>query len=425
MFIKPIDSEVSLADELEGSAVQVSRGERATRRVLDAFSRVSAPAAWCVVSTGLALSWLVAYLVGGAGVAAPHWFYLPVLYAAARFGCWGAGVTAVGAALLAGPLMPLDVAAGIAQEPQDWITRGAFFVIIGQAMALVIGQSRSAITTEFERLHMEKDLRSGLHRGEFVLHYQPIVSLSTGEVVGVEALVRWQHPQWGLVFPDRFIDTAETSGLIVDLGEQVIDMACRQLLAWRSGPLRERKSFKLAVNVSARQLGEQSLVAHVGEMIRSLGIEPSWLHLEVTENGLVADVDASTAFLSQLKTLGVGLAIDDFGTGRASLSYLHQFPVDVIKIDRSFVASLGSGGRADAVSRVVIQLAHDLHMRTVAEGVETGDQIRLLRALGCDLGQGYYFSRPLPPDELLPLLQATAPFADAVMTDGLPLSLVS
>jgi diguanylate cyclase len=371
------------------------------------------------------LSWLVAHLVGGAGVAAPHWFYIPVLYAAARFGCLGAGASATAAGLLAGPLLPLDVAAGVAQQPVDWLTRAAFFVIIGQAMALVIGLSRSAMTAEFERLHMEKELRSGIHRGEFVLHYQPIVCLSSGEIVGVEALVRWQHPEWGLVWPARFIAEAETSGLIVALGERVLDMACRQLVEWRSGPLRNHEFFRFAVNVSARQLAEPGLVACVHDRIRALGIEPSWLHLEVTETALVTDVEASTARLGELKGLGVALAIDDFGTGRASLSYLHRYPVDVVKIDRSFVASLGSGGRADAVSRAVIQLAHDLRIRTIAEGVEAAEQIDQLRLLGCDLAQGYYFSRPLPADELLPLLQATAPFAIATETDRTQLALVS
>jgi EAL domain-containing protein (putative c-di-GMP-specific phosphodiesterase class I) len=401
------------------------RVERATREALNASSRVSAPAALAGVGVGLAASWLVAYLVGGAGVAAPHWFYLPVLYAAARFGCLGAGVSAVAAGLLAGPLMPLDVAAGLAQQPEDWITRASFFVIIGQAMALVIGQSRSVMTAEFELLHLEKELRSGLNRSEFVLHYQPIVNLSTGDVAGVEALVRWQHPEWGLVFPDRFIAAAETSGLIIELGEQVLDMACRQLMAWRAGPLREHEFFKLAVNVSAYQLDDPGLVARLDDRIRSLGLEPSWLHLEVTETALVTEVEACAVRLDELKALGIALAIDDFGTGRASLSYLHQFPFDVVKIDRSFVSSLGSGGRADEVSRAVVHLATDLHMRTVAEGVEAHDQIQLLRLLGCDLAQGYYFSWPLPPEDLLPLLQATAPFADAVMVDGTRLAAVS
>ena len=414
-----------IANVFGGAALRAPRAERATREALDSFSRVRAPVAWGAVILGLALSWLVAYSVGGAGAVAPHWFYLPVLYAAARFGCLGAAASAVVAGLLAGPLMPLDVAAGVAQQPEDWITRATFFVILGQAMALVIGQSRSAITAEFERLHMEQDLRAGIHRDEFVLHYQPIVSLSTGEIVGAEALVRWQHPERGLLFPDRFIPEAETSGLIVDLGERVLEMACRQLVTWQYGPLREHKFFRLAVNLSARQLDEPGLVAYVGDRIRSLGIEPAWLHLEVTETALVTEVEACTARLGELKALGVALAIDDFGTGQASLAYLHQFPVDIVKIDRSFVASLGSGGRADAVSRAVIKLAHDLGMKTVAEGVEAVDQMHMLRQLGCDLAQGYYFSRPLPPDELLPLLEATAPFANAVMTGRLRLARAS
>jgi EAL domain-containing protein (putative c-di-GMP-specific phosphodiesterase class I) len=386
---------------------------------------MSAPAAWGGVVVGLALSWLVADVVGGAGVAAPHWFYIPVLYAAARFGCLGAAASATAAGLLAGPLLPLDVAAGIAQQPVDWLTRAAFFVIIGQAMALVIGLSRSAMTAEFERMHMEKELRSGIHRREFVLHYQPIVSLSTGEILGVEALVRWQHPEWGLVLPARFIAEAEASGLIVSLGEQVLEMACKQLLAWRSGPLRNRESFQLAVNVSARQLVDPGLVAHLDDTIRTVGIEPSWLLLEVTETALVTNVEGSTARLAELKALGVALAIDDFGTGNASLSYLHRYPVDVVKIDRSFVASLGSGGRADEISRAVIRLPHDLHIRTVAEGVEAAEQIHQLRLLGCQLVQGFYFSRPLPADELFPLLQAAAPFATAVMPDRTRLALAS
>jgi diguanylate cyclase len=386
---------------------------------------MSAPSAWGVVIVGLALSWLVADLIGGAGVAAPHWFYIPLLYAAARFGCRGAAASATAAGLLAGPLLPLDVASGVAQHPVDWLTRAAFFVIIGQAMALVIGLNRAAMTAEFERRHLETDLRSGIHRREFVLHYQPIVSLATGEIAGVEALIRWQHPEWGLVLPDRFIAEAETSGLIVGLGEHVLDMACRQLLAWRSGPLRNRKSFLLAVNVSARQLVDPGLVAHVDNTIRTIGIDPSWLLLEVTETALVTDVEGSTARLAELKALGVALAIDDFGTGNASLSYLHRYPADVVKIDCSFVASLGSGGRAEAVSRAVIRLPHDLQIGTVAEGVEAAEQIPLLRLLGCDLVQGYYFSRPLPADELRPLLQAPAPFATAVMTDPTLLALAS
>lgn len=265
-------------------------------------------------------------------MAAPHWFYLPVLYAAARFGCRGAGVSAVVAGLLAGPLLPLDVSAGIAQQPGDWITRAAFFLVIGQAMALVIGQSRASIAAEFGRVHLEKELSAGIRRGEIVLHYQPIVALASGEVIGVEALARWQHPERGVLTPCSFVPLAEQSGLIVELGEHVLEMACRQVVAWQRGPLRHRKDFTLAVNVSPRQLGEPGFVAFVANTIRSHGLPPSWLHLEITETALVTDIEKTSVRLDELKALGLALAIDDFGTGHASLSYLHQFPVDVVKI---------------------------------------------------------------------------------------------
>jgi EAL domain-containing protein (putative c-di-GMP-specific phosphodiesterase class I) len=406
--------------------VALARAERVTRDVLNAFSRMPAVAACVSLSVGLVCSWALAYGVGGASKVAPHWFYLPVLCAAARFGCRGAGFCAVAAGLLAGPLMPADVALGVAQQPQDWIVRACFFVIMGQAMALVIGQTRSAITAEVELAHLEREMRSGLKRREFVLHYQPIINLCTGDIVGAEALVRWQHPDLGLVHPDRFIDLSERSGLVVELGEQVLDMACGQLAAWRSGPLRDWGFFNLAINVSARQLIDARLVGHVGDVVAKFELDPSWLQLEVTETALISDVAGCAGRLEQLNNLGVNLAIDDFGTGHASLSYLHHFPVNAIKIDRSFVASLGSSSRAEAVSRGVIHLAHDLHMKTVAEGVETVDQLRELRAMHCDLAQGYYFARPMPPEELGALLETKGPFAAKVRAaDQATLKLVS
>jgi EAL domain-containing protein (putative c-di-GMP-specific phosphodiesterase class I) len=406
--------------------VALARAERVTRRVLNVFSGMPSGAAWVSVFLGLAASWAIAYGAGGASKVAPHWFYLPVLYAAARFGCRGAALCGVTAGLLAGPLMPADVARGLAQQPEDWIARACFFVIIGQAMALVIGQTRSTITAEMEVAHLERELRSGLKRREFILHYQPIINMATGEITGAEALVRWQHPHWGLLQPDRFIELSERTGLVVELGEQVLDMAGSQLAAWRSGPLSDLSSFTLAVNVSAHQLIDVGLVAHVADLVTRFELDPSWLQLEVTETALISDVAGCAGRLTELNELGASLAIDDFGTGHASLAYLHQFPVDAIKIDRSFVASLGSGGRADAVSRAVIHLAHDLDMKIVAEGVETVGQLRELRALRCDLAQGYYFSRPVAAEEFSSLLEARAPFASQVLAAGTtPLTLVS
>ena len=401
---------------MKGSA----RAQRATREVLGALSGISTVSAWGVVAGGLTVSWLLALLVGGAGAAAPHWFYLPVLYAAARFGCSGAAVSAVAAGILAGPLLPLDVLAGQAQQPQDWITRASFFVVIGQAMALVIDQSRASIAAEFGRQQLEKELRTGIRRHELVLHYQPIVELATGQVVGVEALARWQHPERGLLAPDSFIPLAEQSNLIVDLGKQVLETGCRQLAAWQRGPLKHLASFMFAVNVSARQLADPGFVTLVANTLRTNDLPPSCLHLEITETTLVTDVQEASARLDELRALGIALAIDDFGTGHASLSYLHQFPVDVVKIDQSFTTSLGSGGRADSVSRALIQLTHSLDMKTVAEGAETAHQIRQLRNLGCDYAQGYFFSPPQPASQLHALLNTPTPYGHLTATTTPP-----
>ena len=410
-----------VVDRLKGSG----RVERATRGVLGAVSGLSAVSATVVVAVGLTACWLVAEAVGGAGVAAPHWFYLPVLYAAARFGCRGAAVSAAVAGLLAGPLLPLDVSADVAQQPADWLTRAAFFIVIGQAMALVIDQSRTTIAAEFEHAQLVKELRTGIGRGELVLHYQPIVELETGDVVGAEALVRWQHPDRGLLSPGSFIPLAEESGLIVELGEHVLEMGCRQLAIWQRGPLANREYFQFAVNVSARQLAEPGFVAFVGNTLRSNGVQPAWLHLEITETGIVTEVQEISTKLDALKALGLALAIDDFGTGHASLSYLHQLPVDVVKIDRSFIASLGSGGRADSVSRAVIQLAHSLDMKAVAEGVETAHQLHQLRLLSCHFAQGYYFSPPQPAEQMLPLLHTRNGYAHLIAATQAQLALVS
>lgn len=396
-----------------------------TRRVLNSLSRLSPVTTWVMLAAGLVGSWALSYGVGGASKVAPHWFYLPVLCAAARFGCRGAAISGLAAGLLAGPLMPADVAIGLVQQPEDWIARACFFVIIGLAMALVIGQTRAAITAEIELAHLERELRTGLSRREFVLHYQPIVDLASGDIVGAEALVRWEHPERGLLYPDRFIELSERSRLVVELGEQVVEMAFSQLAAWRSGPLHDSKSFKLAVNVSARQLVDDDLVAHVDEVIARYELDPSWLQLEITETALISDVAGCARRLAQFNELGVSLAIDDFGTGHASLAYLHQFPIDAIKIDRSFVASLGSSGRADDVSRGIIHLAHDLRMKTVAEGVETLEQLRELRALGCDVAQGFYFSRAVSAEEFGSLLAATSPFSAQMQAAQAPVRLVS
>jgi diguanylate cyclase (GGDEF)-like protein/PAS domain S-box-containing protein len=253
-----------------------------------------------------------------------------------------------------------------------------------------------------ERLELENALRHALARGEFELHYQPQVALASGRVVGVEALIRWRHPRFGTVHPDRFISLAEETGLIVPIGSWVLRTACRQSQAWQNagyGPLR------IAVNLSARQFAEQGLVDAIGATLVDTGLHPECLEIEVTESLMMADVEAALRTMHALKSMGIGLSIDDFGTGYSSLSYLKRFPVDVLKIDRSFVHDLAAGEDDAAMVDAIISLARGLHMRVIAEGVETRAQLEYLRSHGCDEVQGYLYSRALPVAELEQILR--------------------
>jgi diguanylate cyclase (GGDEF)-like protein len=261
------------------------------------------------------------------------------------------------------------------------------------------------------RLDIEADLRRAVETGnEFVLHYQPTVVLASGEISGVEALVRWQHPERGLVPPLDFIPIAEETGLIGQLGEWVLREACRQAVAWdvealAAGVERREPPMTISVNLSARQLQHDSLVGMVHSVLESTGLEPGRLILEITETAVMNDHVTTIVKLQQLKELGIGLAIDDFGTGYSSLAYLRRFPIDVLKIDRSFVDGVTEGSQKAALLRTIVELGRTLNLKTVAEGIEQHDEMDQLRSLECDLGQGYYFARPLVADVVGELLR--------------------
>ncbi len=262
-----------------------------------------------------------------------------------------------------------------------------------------------------ERLRIEGALRNALERDEFVLHYQPQVDLASGAIVGMEALLRWRHPELGMVAPQRFIGLAEETGLIVPIGAWVMRTACAQAKAWQDAGL---PPLRVAVNLSARQFTQPDMVRAVARTLAETGLPPACLELELTESLFVDDVTQAVELLHQLKQLGVALSIDDFGTGYSSLSYLRTFPIDVLKIDRSFVGDIASDADDAAIVVSIIALAHNLQLRVIAEGVETAAQLDFLRAHGCDEMQGYFFSRPVPAEEFeqlvraaeLPLLQA-------------------
>ena len=254
-----------------------------------------------------------------------------------------------------------------------------------------------------ERFQIEADLRQGLERNEFFLVYQPQVNLDTGEVVGVEALIRWRHPLRGLVGPDRFIPIAESGALIMPLGEWVLDEACRQLKAWDQAGL---PHLRMAVNLSARQFRSGGLDVTIQRVIQQHGLEPWRLELELTETAMADNPEVARQTLEQLKSIGVSIAIDDFGTGFSSLSCLKSYPLDRLKIDKGFVGEIGREANGTAISEAVVGLAKLLGLESLAEGVEEGGQMEFLKDRGCPLGQGYYISRPLEAEAFVAWLKA-------------------
>jgi EAL domain-containing protein (putative c-di-GMP-specific phosphodiesterase class I) len=243
------------------------------------------------------------------------------------------------------------------------------------------------------RLQMIGELRDALAAGQLILHYQPKLDLGTRRITGVEALVRWEHPTRGVLAPGAFIDLAEESGLIVGIGREVLRRACADAMSWPDGP---SGPLDIAVNLSVRQLQHEDVVRDVTEVLVSTGLPPSRLTLEITESVLVADPRAAAEVLTELKRLGIRIAIDDFGTGYSSLSYLHRFPVDTLKIDKSFVDPLDTPGAELALLQAIVGLAGTLELSVVAEGIEQPSQWISLQELGCGLGQGYLFARPMP-----------------------------
>jgi diguanylate cyclase (GGDEF)-like protein/PAS domain S-box-containing protein len=253
------------------------------------------------------------------------------------------------------------------------------------------------------RLQLETDLRRALERGEFRNFYQPIVALVSGEIAGFEALLRWQHPTRGLLAPIEFIPVAEETGLIRELGWWNFREACRQISEWRAGSIAHRH-LTISVNLSAKQFLQPNLVEDIRKLLCELALPPEALKLEITESTVMADPSGAVEMLQQIKSLGIRLAIDDFGTGYSSLSYLHRFPLDTLKIDRSFISGMGDDGEGMEIARTILPMANNLRLDVVAEGVETVQQVAMLRKLQCKYGQGYYFSRPLSADATAALL---------------------
>lgn len=357
-----------------------------------------------VIGVGLIGSWLLSYSSGGSDILAPHWYYLPILFAATRFGPLAALIVASAAGLLAGPLTPGDVAAGRPQDLLQWLSRAGFFILIGQVSAWLLAPTvRRPLAEEVRRLRIEYRIRTALRHGEFKLVYQPIHSIKQGRHVGVEALIRWEDPVKGIIPPSEFISVAEETDLIHEVSDFVLEEACRQAAEWRDlAESHGSEPWHVAVNLSARDMERPELVRVVKDALNRYALPPDLLTLEMTESALA--YEGTTFQLHQLRKLEIKVAIDDFGTGYSSLSYLDRFPVDILKIDRSLIDHLGPDESSQRLARAIMGLARTLELTTIAEGIETAEQLEIGRELDFDLVQGYYFEPPQPGASIPALL---------------------
>ncbi len=275
----------------------------------------------------------------------------------------------------------------------------------GGRFALFDKRMHKRAVSQFE---LEVDLRRALDMRSMRVHYQPVLSLATRQILGFEALLRWEHPTRGLLHPDDFLGIAEDTGLIVPIGDWVMETALRQLRDWQQR-FPAFSHLSMSVNFSGRQLAEDNLVPRVREVLQATQVKPENLHMEITENIMIEDGVLAAHRLGQLRSLGVKVHIDDFGTGYSSLSVLHNFPVDSLKVERSFISRLENGGRDAKIVQTVIALAHALELDVIAEGIETEDQLIRLMGLGCSLGQGFLLGAPEPPQAVEAMLTANLP----------------
>jgi diguanylate cyclase (GGDEF)-like protein len=314
---------------------------------------------------------------------------------------------------LSGLEVQISASIGISVFPEDGVDAETLLQHADAAMYHAKKNGRNAfqffapVMNAFarERLEIESGLRRALVQGEFELHYQPKVEVSSGRIDSAEALIRWHHPKRGLTAPSGFIPIAEETGLIVPIGEWVLFEACRQARAWQTSGM---QPLRIAVNLSAQQFKQKSLVTTVREALAAAGLDPGYLELELTESAVMHDAESSIQVLRQLSDLGVRISVDDFGTGYSSLSYLRRLPLDKLKIDRSFIREVAASRDDAEIVRAIVSLAHSLHLKVIAEGVETAEQLAFLRGLGCDQYQGFHCSPPVPADEF-ELMMRTAP----------------
>ena len=354
------------------------------------------------------LAWRTSVLVGGSTTGTAQLFYIPIVLAAVRFGYRFATLTALACGLLAGPLLPADVATQTPQSLPVWLLRLLIFVFMAVLLAWLTSHTRPGMMRTGRDAQVAAQLRAALRTGQLEVHYQPQVALNSGEPVGVEALVRWRHPRKGLVPPDQFVPSAERTGVIADIDEHVLREAAQQLADWSARGLGD---LSVAVNVSARRFHDTDLLDVIRDVVTSSALDPARIHLEITETAVIDDPDGAARVIAAIRELGVKVAIDDFGTGQSSLSYLHQFTVDVVKIDRQFVSMAVHDPKVSRLVAGLIRLFEAIDVSVVCEGIEDAEQFVHMSALGGQIGQGYFFAKPASAEETWRYLRRVQPHA--------------
>jgi EAL domain-containing protein (putative c-di-GMP-specific phosphodiesterase class I) len=354
-----------------------------------------------VVAVGLAVAWSASYASGGSKTPLTHLFYIPIIVASLAFSWPGAVATALAAGLLAGPLLPQDVDAGLGQTPAGWIMRLVMFAVMGLFIALILHGRASPLPQAVSDAIMSNRMRYGLRHAEIEPYYQPLYDLQSRTIIGVEALARWRHPQRGFIAPDTFLPATERTGAVLALDRFMLSQVATTVQAWSGevGPIRA------AVNLSAVGFTRNDLVEQVTQVLSETGLPAEQLELEITESAFMADLESAARQVAALRALGVRVSLDDFSAGQGSLLYLSRFPVDTVKLDQSLIEHVTEDDRLARLVAGVVVMLHGLDVELVGEGVETIEQLAYLDAVGCRLAQGFYIGRPLPAAEALELLR--------------------
>lgn len=368
-----------------------------------AYSDLRSACAGAAIVVALAGAWLACRLMGGSHNAGPHLFYCAIVLAAVRFSWPVTAAVAVAAGLLAGPLLPADVASGTPQELGAWMLRLCIFVIMGVLIALLVENPEATLRSRRLDAIASARLRHALKSGEIEVFYQPIYHVEEERVAGLEALVRWRRPVRGYADPCTFLPAAERTGVVTQLDEYVLRRAIAAACTWPNAG----RPY-ISVNLSATTLAKPLLAATIDEILGETGLPADLLQVEITESALVDDLPGAIRQVAALRARGVRVAMDDFGSGRASLNYLQELPVDVVKLDRSLVTAAAFDDRSRLLLEGVTHMCDLLDLQVIGEGVELPEQLTCLTEVGVSMAQGFLFGRPAPIDDIRALLAGSA-----------------